>query len=355
MFKDVLDNIRKQTSEESTAQLWERDYRFAGAVNKAMGRLQGHEKIRIQPGDWFRTSSLYFFTTCPRQVIFTKESGEFMYGDMDERGMWAVAVGRAYHSIFQNEVLSRFDYRDVVVLGAVEDDKVVESFEDLVIYNRLRDGKEIEEYREFRFEDSQWRVTGHCDGILVWRRDEDEEAWMKAVMERDVKWLVEHGDMEVLELKTIGDTALVSNGPKEDHVLQVSSYMLLIERMFKRLGGNVNIEGARVVYIGKSIKDWREFVEWKVGWNEDRRKDIEAVLTEIRWLIDEATLEDIDKYDVLPICKRKGWRYYKCPFAKVCLAYDKGEISLDVLRQLKDNTGDANQRTSAGGKEGNDD
>ncbi len=96
------------------------------------------------------------------------------------------------------------------------------------------------EYVELEFANPEYRITGHCDGILDWRAYIDPAAP-----------LVRLKAVEVLELKTINDYGfkavdpMTGGVPKPDHVLQCNGYLWALE--------DTEVTHARIVYIGKDF------------------------------------------------------------------------------------------------------
>jgi len=162
------------------------------------------------------------------------------------------------------------------------------------------------EYVELEFEDREYRITGHCDGVLVWGDD----------------------DVELLELKTINERGFnyvdpkIGGKPRGGHVVQTSGYLWGVEK--------TAIKSVRVVYIKKSYDDPMStlFSEHVIERNQDYIDSIkrslkdarEVVEAEVRFrlkIVDEPEAEAPMLPGKLEECKRKS--DYR---ARYCMARD---------------------------------
>jgi hypothetical protein len=150
-------------------------------------------------------------------------------------------------------------------------------------------------YEELEFSNSEYRVTGHCDGVLVWSEN----------------------DVEILELKTISKWGWDKvnpeslGQPKPEHVIQVNAYMWLS-----------GLNRARIVYINKdlTLKMNDGICEHIVERNEDTVAYIKRLLRECinaSDLILNDSFESI--YPRLPDCKtRRSKRAKTCSACNNC-------------------------------------
>ncbi len=104
------------------------------------------------------------------------------------------------------------------------------------------------EYVEIALYSKEHRLTGHVDGVLAWSDD----------------------DVELLELKTIGETGFASvqplegGGPKPEHVVQLTAYQML-----------TGVHRGRFVYILKSDKKMKEcMIEHSIGFDANLAQSI---------------------------------------------------------------------------------
>lgn len=107
----------------------------------------------------------------------------------------------------------------------------------------------------------------------------------------------------VVEYKSInqnGFGTVRQFGPKDEHKLQVHSYMLAGD-----------FEQARIIYENKNTNDIKEFL---VPRDENLILDVRSDLEELNLATENGTL-----LPILPECHRKEGRYRWCPFASQCL------------------------------------
>lgn len=144
------------------------------------------------------------------------------------------------------------------------------------------------EYVELSFRNEEYRITGHCDGVLVWPDSEPE----------------------IFELKTISDAGFArvdpDNGgsPKADHVLQAQAYLWFS-----------GLNKARIVYFCKRFGRFDEMLcEHLIERDEAIIESIKAALKETIKALDEG-----HKPNRLTECRGKGSERAKyCPARIAC-------------------------------------
>ena len=190
------------------------------------------EKRRDQTpyeGMWFRSSGLY--RLCPRSLQLGKEHGVNLAIDVDSKLRWIFGSGTAIHTQFQQDYLPTLGNVFQGWWSKTGSDQPWHKGEELTggslshKWTTKPDGSDWQ-YEELEFVNEEFRLTGHCDGVLVW----------------------DENDIEALELKTISsrgydnvDPAL-GGRPKGEHVIQVQAYMWLM-----------GLQKARIVYINKDL------------------------------------------------------------------------------------------------------
>tara|TARA_Y100000004_G_C8848824_1_gene383827 strand:+ start:163 stop:912 length:750 start_codon:yes stop_codon:yes gene_type:complete len=164
-----------------------------------------------------------------------KAHGVNLSQDVDHDLAWVFGTGTAIHDHWQNEYLTTLGD---VFQGWWTDGSSSELSERMTIKGPRREGPLLHEwtarpgpgwrYVELEFRDSDLRLTGHCDGVLVWP----------------------DGETEILELKTISEKGFsyvngrVGHHPRAAHILQVHAYMMF-----------TGLERARIVYIRKDLNN----------------------------------------------------------------------------------------------------
>lgn len=238
-------------------------------------------------GMWFRSSGLY--KLCPRSLQLGRANEINLALKVDSKLRWIFGSGTAIHTQFQQDYLPTLG--DVfqgwwrrVTHGDGENVEEWAFGEELTggsLRNKWRSRPEGEgwEYEELEFVNAEHRLTGHCDGVLVWGPD----------------------DIEALELKTISsrqydnvDPAL-GGRPKGEHIIQVQAYMWLM-----------GLDRARIVYINKDLNTL-----FPQGICEHVVERDEAQINMIKGMLkDCATAADLGLeaplYDRLPDCTKKS-------------------------------------------------
>lgn len=206
----------------------------------------------------FRMSGLA--RVCPRMyALAVMHSGEIMTDSevIDPELGWIFGTGTAIHHQFQNAYLQALGdvfqgwwrcrecghvHRGEVMDGMLSHRWIPKPKHCAQYDERISDEcQSVDfEYVELEFANPEYRITGHCDGILDWRVYVDPAAP-----------LVKFDAVEVLELKTINDYGfkavdpMAGGVPKPDHVLQCNGYLWALE--------DTEVTHARIVYIGKDF------------------------------------------------------------------------------------------------------
>lgn len=298
--------------------------RLAEALKVSLEKFEGSSPVKVQPPPdedvQFRMSGLE--KLCPRMYALAVRD-QFSLRDMlDSEKRWILGIGTAFHTQFQEDYLQ--------TLG-----DVFQGWWRCRECGRVHKGEKLEkgllshkwiprpkccggitkkvgdccvssdfEYVELEFEDKEHRITGHCDGVLVWP-----------------------DETEMLELKTINERGFnyvdpkVGGKPRSGHVIQTSGYMWGVEE--------VGISRTRVVYIKKTYDPMVSVLaEHIIEKNQDyvdaikqMLKDaLEVVLVQVRYrlaVVEDESLEPPELPEKLDACKRKS--DYR---AKYCLARD---------------------------------
>ena len=252
------------------------------------------ERISLPPteDEKFRCSGVH--NICPRMYALALRDQFSLGMSVDAKLGWIFGTGTAMHTQFQEHYLRRFPegvfqgwWRDRSS-GKVLRGDMVKDGGDPLAYSWIPapEGKAGYEYVELEFYSSDYRLSGHCDGVLCWP-DEDEP--------------------EILELKTINSFGFsyvdpsIGGKPKADHVIQANAYMWL-----------TGLNRARIVYIKKDYTaSPGESICEHVIYKDDK------VIEGIKQTIDEtiAALKSGEMPDKLSDCQRKT-----SPRAKYCSA-----------------------------------
>ena len=192
----------------------------------------------------FRVSELYDF--CPRLYAISAKNQLEFEKQYDWTTLWRFAVGTAYHRAFQDEVLLALGdllqgwwrckkcgtvlYGDSKPPAAARPNYGWRSKPDACWSCGREDSGRFDhsifEYEELRFFSDEYKLAGHCDGILVWPDGEHSE---------------------VLEIKTINSRGFefvdpfIGGNPIKGHVLQLNIYMWF-----------AGLDKGRILYICKN-------------------------------------------------------------------------------------------------------
>jgi hypothetical protein len=222
--------------------------------------------------------------------------------DVDHELGWTFGIGTAIHRQFQEEFLR--DIPGDVFQGwwldrdtgkMIKGDSIPIEHNGECLPNRWcarPDGRSDRyEYAELSFRAEEYRLTGHCDGVLVWPDDEPEIFELKTINERGYYYV----------------DPLNGGSPKADHVLQVQAYMWMS-----------GLKRARIVYFAKKFGKFDDMVcEHVVERDESIIVDIQAHLKESIRALDENGYMP----DRLPSCRsRSSQRAKYCPARPACFS-----------------------------------
>ena len=289
--------------------------RLAQALLESLAKFEGSSPVKVEPPPdenvQFRMSGLE--KLCPRMYALAVRE-QFSLRDMlDSEKRWILGTGTAFHTQFQEDYLQTLGgvfqgWWRCRECGHIHQGEAMEKgmLPFMWIPRPLFCGVEGPddecqsvdfEYVELEFGDDEHRITGHCDGVLVWSPD----------------------DIEMLELKTINERGFqyvdpqVGGKPKGGHVIQTHGYMWGVEE--------TGVTRTRVVYIKKTydlmVQVLAEHVVEKTQSYVDKIKQMliesrEAVETEVRHRLkvldtDGYTTDEAPKLPPkLEECKRKS-------------------------------------------------
>lgn len=257
-----------------------------------------------EEGMWFRSSGLY--RLCPRSLQLGKEHGVNLALNVDSKLRWIFGSGTAIHTQFQQDYLPTLG--DVFQgwwskPGSGEPWQKGEALTEGSLSHKWRPRPEGSgwQYEELEFVNEEYRLTGHCDGVLAWGED----------------------DIEAFELKTISsrgydnvDPAL-GGRPKGEHVIQVQAYMWLM-----------GLNRARIVYVNKDLnKLFPEGIcEHIVERDEAQIKLIQGMLKDCASAADLGL--SVPLYDRIPECSKKSaYRAKDCAARDYCFPKKGRKIS----------------------------
>ena len=259
--------------------------RLKDAILEGLGK--GRPQVPVQKGDYFRSSSIP--RLCPRMYALALKDNLDVGLNPDARLRWVFGVGTACHTQFQEEWLQTIGE---VFQGWWRDRATVKRMSeslggDLSYLWRPRPKGLDCEYVELEFKSDEFRLTGHCDGVLVW----DDQ------------------DVEILEIKTINSWGFKSvdpitgGKPKVEHVAQVQAYMWMS-----------GLKRARILYVKKDLSVGPDEVmcEHVVERDESIIESIKDMLVECAQVIDG---EYVGVPPRLDECRTKS-----SPRAKYCVA-----------------------------------
>lgn len=246
-------------------------------------------------GMWFRSSGLY--RLCPRSLQLGKEHGVNLALKVDSKLRWIFGSGTAIHTQFQQDYLPTLG--DVFQgwwskVGSDQEWHKGEALEGGSLSHKWTTKPEGSgwQYEELEFVNEEFRLTGHCDGVLVWGED----------------------DIEAFELKTISsrgydnvDPAL-GGRPKGEHVIQVQAYMWLM-----------GLDRARIVYVNKDLNMLfpEGICEHVVERDEAQIKLIQGMLRDCAKAADLGL--GIDLHERIPECSKKSaYRAKDCAVRDQC-------------------------------------
>lgn len=225
MLGDILTQVMKPKQTVVTRRLQDA---LLDSMTESRREQLAHE------GMWFRSSGLY--KLCPRAIQLAKAHSIDMSMEVGPKLRWIFGSGTAIHTQFQQDYLPSLGnvfqgwWRRIVRTNGegmeewARGDELTEG--DLPYRWIPRPHGHGWEYEELEFRNTEFRLTGHCDGVLVWDKH----------------------DVEALELKTISSRQFddvnpaLGGRPKGEHIIQVQAYMWLM-----------GLNKARIVYINKDL------------------------------------------------------------------------------------------------------
>ena len=250
-----------------------------------------------KPGDWMRASGLP--RLCPRMYALAMQGAFGLDFAVDADLGWTFGIGTAMHRQFQEEFLRSLPagvfqghWRNRATGYVAKGDSLPFGHNGECLAHSwapMPSGDSDDyEYVELAFRNAEYRITGHCDGVLVWPGEEPE----------------------IFELKTINDTGFArvdpDNGgsPKAEHVLQAQAYLWFS-----------GLKRARIVYFCKRFGRFDEMLcEHEILRDENIIESIKATLKETIKALDEG-----HKPNRLTECRGKGSERAKyCPAKVAC-------------------------------------
>lgn len=219
--------------------------------------------------DWFRCSGLP--RLCPRMYALAMQQAFSLDIEVDADLGWTFGIGTAMHRQFQEEFLRLLPagvfqgwWRNRATGYVAKGDSLALSHNGDSLshcWAPMPSGSSDDyEYVELSFRNTEYRLTGHCDGVLVWPGEEPE----------------------IFELKTINETGYGNvdpdNGgkPKADHVLQAQAYLWLS-----------GLQRARIVYFCKRFGRFDNMLcEHVIHRDEATIADIKSTLMQAREVLE---------------------------------------------------------------------
>lgn len=202
------------------------------AIIQALG--EGRQDSPPSAGMSFRSSSIPYL--CPRMYALALRDKFATFTNPDAALSWTFGTGTAFHTQFQEDYLQRLPGgvfqgwwrdRDTGVVHKGPSNDLGDSLSHVWIPRPTDAALGTDhEYVELEFYNEEYRLSGHCDGILVWP----------------------DGQSEVLEIKTINSRGFdfvdpfMGGKPKAEHVAQVQAYMWLS-----------GVDKARIFYVKKDL------------------------------------------------------------------------------------------------------
>lgn len=220
-----------------------------------------------EAGMWFRSSGIPYL--CPRMYALAIRDQFTLNENPDAELTWVFGTGTAFHTQFQEDYLQRLgsvfqgwwrNRKD----GSVHKGAAIHDHDDTLqnLWTGRPEGGDYE-YVELEFRCEEFRLTGHCDGVLVWGDDSPDE---------------------ILEIKTINSRGfdfvdpIAGGKPKVEHVAQVQAYMWLS-----------GLTRARILYIKKdlSVRDPKKVLcEHLIERDESIISSIKEMLLECTSVVD---------------------------------------------------------------------
>jgi hypothetical protein len=258
--------------------------RLADCLIEGLGKSD-REAVPPHSGMWFRSSGIPYL--CPRLYALALRDEFLVNEPPDADLMWTFGVGTAFHTQFQEDYLQRLGdvfqgwWRDRDK-GTVHKGTTIHDHDETLSHLWIPKPTEEwqgtnHEYVELEFRNEEYRITGHCDGVLVWP----------------------DSDPEILEIKTINTRGfdfvdpIMGGKPKVEHVAQAQAYMWLS-----------GLTKARILYIKKdlSVGPRKVMCEHLIERDESIIDGIKSMLKECASVVDNG-VDDLPAR--LPECRTK--------------------------------------------------
>lgn len=275
--------------------------RLRDALMESM-RDRGDKKF-AKIGMDFRCSSLPYL--CPRAYAISLAENINLSDEVDAKLRWIFGIGTAIHHQFQEEFLKTLGgvfqgWWKCVLCGHVhvgeEQDaplryKWIPMPDRCVKCDKAGAGNQFE-YVELEMYSSNLRLSGHCDGVLVWP-----------------------DSVEVLELKTIGSRGFdsvrpeIGGKPLPAHIMQLNAYMAM-----------TGLASGRIVYIQKSDAEFQKVLcEHEISVDQSVVLGIKKLLRKTDKAMLQAS-QDRDRLPKrLPECRRRSdYKAKGCPCRDRC-------------------------------------
>ncbi len=270
--------------------------RLSDSVVKAMG--MGRNGPPPRAGMNFRCSGIPYL--CPRMYAMALR-GMMTLGEAPDSNLaWTFGTGTAFHTQFQEDYLQRLPkqvfqgwWRNRATGKVVKGEKLNGSTTLSHKWCAKPEDGEDYEYVELEFYSKAHRLTGHCDGVLVWP-DTGPEIF-------ELKTISAHGYKRV-DPNNMGT-------PKAEHVAQVQAYMWL-----------TGLRQARIMYLCKDLTKTPDKVlcEHLVEYDEEAVKAIQGMLGGCVVAVDAP--QDGPLPDRLPECQTRSKSRMYCDGKSACFA-----------------------------------
>lgn len=282
---------------QSTPKIRQTSSKLRVSLKKGLARPD--DSLPPKAGHWFRSSGLP--KLCPRMYALAMQQAFSVGMEVDAELGWTFGIGTAIHRQFQEEFLRTLPkgvfqgwWRNRATGYVVKGDSLPMGHNgDFLSHSwmQMPEGDSDDyEYVELSFRNTEYRLTGHCDGVLVWP-DEGPE---------------------IFELKTINENGYryvdPDNGgnPKSDHVLQAQAYMWMS-----------GIDRARIVYFCKRFGSIDDMLCEHVIYRDD--KIIDSIKKHLKDSID--ALDNGTMPNRLAECRSKSSDRAKyCPARIQCFS-----------------------------------
>ena len=279
--------------------------RKSGSSSRLVEALE--ESYKVKPdardagppkkGAWLRCSSLPKMCARMYGLAMFSETGLALSGGADLG--WVLSHGTATHRELQENHLRSLPegvfqgwWRDKLT-GVVHRGETLNRGSSLP-HKWIPQPEGVHEYVELSFSNLEYRITGHCDGVLCWPNEAPE----------------------ILEIKTINDRGFdrvnpwLGGKPKDDHVTQAQAYMWLS-----------GLKRARILYVNKTHDRGKLFKELMcehvIERDDEKIESIKAMIKSVLNVVDGGEYPA----ERLPECRIKSAPRAKyCPMKAECFA-----------------------------------